>query len=237
MSADDRLDGGTTAPRAARDIVASLASNRVFAVLPEPRRRQLAAAGAPVRLEPGAALFRAGDDADAMYVVLTGEVDVAVPTPDGRDVWLAKLGPGSLVGEMGVFDGGPRSADVCAGPRTELWRIGRPTVIDTLREEPSSGLELLAMMAHRLRMTDILLQETAMLDLGARLARLLLESHGAVIALSQTEMARLIGASRERVNRKLAVWRSEGWIEIGAFGVKLLNRDALASTAGPTPAV
>jgi CRP/FNR family transcriptional regulator, cyclic AMP receptor protein len=226
-----------TASGAARDVAASLARNPVFAVLPEARRRQLAASGAPVRLEPGAALFRVGDGADAMYVVIAGEVDVAVPMRDGRDVWLAKLGPGSLVGEMGVLDGGPRSADVCAAPRTELWRIGRRAVIDTLLQEPASGLELLAMMAQRLRMTDILLQETAMLDLGARLARMLLESQGAVIALSQTEMARLIGASREKVNRKLAVWRSEGWIEIGAFGVKLLNRDALASAAGSAPAV
>jgi CRP-like cAMP-binding protein len=138
---------------------------------------------------------------------------------------------------MGVLDGGARSADVRAAPRTELWRIGRQAVVQTLREEPSSALELLAMMARRLRLTDLLLQETAMLDLGGRLARLLLEADGATVALSQAEMARLIGASRERVNRKLAAWRAEGLIDIGAYGVKLLNRAALASSASLAPAV
>ena len=234
---DASLGGGAAAPYAARDIAVLLARSPVFAVLSEHRRRQLAASGTPVRLEPGAALFHAGDEADALFVVLTGEVEVAVSTEEGRDVWLARLGAGSVVGEMGVLDGGARSAGVRAAPRTELWRIGRRAVIDTLCEEPTWGLELLAMMARRLRATDILLQNTALLDLGARLARLLLETEGAVVAQSQGEMARLIGASRERVNRKLAAWRSEGWIDIGAYGVKLLNREALGRGGCPPPAV
>lgn len=235
MSAADRPAGTPT--RRGADLAAALARNPVFAVLPEERRLQLVASGAPARLEPGQALFRTGDQADAVYVVLSGEVDVAAPGPDGREVWLAKLGAGSLVGEMGVLDGGPRSADVCAVPRTELWRIGRRAVIDTLEAEPSAALELMAMMARRLRMTDMLLQETALMDLGGRLARLLLEAQGATVALSQGEMARLIGASRERVNRKLAGWRAKGWIEVGAYGVKVLDRLALAGTASSVPAV
>lgn len=220
-----------------RDIAAAMARNPVFAVLPETRRRELAAGGTLMRLEAGASLFRVGDEAEAVYVILAGEVEVAAPGLDGRDVWLARIGAGALVGEMGVLDGGARSADVRAGPRTALWRINRRAVMDILREEPSSGLALLAMMAHRLRMADALLQERTLLDLGGRLARLLLESQGAAVALSQGEMARLIGASRERVNRKLAAWRAEGWIDVGAYGVKLLNRQALAAAARPTPAV
>ena len=237
MTTETRLGGDARAPHATRDIAALIARNPFFAVLPEARRQQLVANGAPMRMEPGADLFRVGDESEAMYVILTGEVEVAVPGQDGKDVWLARIGAGSLVGEMGVLDGGPRSADVRASSRTELWRIGRRAVIDILREEPSSGLALLAMMTQRLRMADALLQERALLDLGGRLARLLLESQGAVIALPQGEMARLIGASRERVNRKLAAWRSEGWIDVGAYGVKLLNRQALANAARPAPAV
>ena len=237
VATDVGLGGGARTSREARDIAASMARNPVFAVLSEARRHQLAASGTPLRLNPGAALFRVGDEAEAMYVILAGEVEVAVPGQDGRDVWLARIGAGELVGEMGVLDGGPRSADVRAGSRTDLWRISRRAVMDVLREEPSSGLALLAMMAQRLRMADALLQERALLDLGGRLARLLLESPGAVVAVSQGEMARLIGASRERVNRKLAAWRTEGWIDIGAYGVKLLNREALAAEARPTPAV
>jgi CRP-like cAMP-binding protein len=184
LGGSDRTSERPGGFRTPEDIAAALARNPVFAVLSEQRRQYLAKAGAPIRLEPGAPLFLTGDEADAVYVVLSGEVDIAVPTADGRDVWLAKLGAGALVGEMGVRDGGARSADVRAVPRTELWRIGRQAVVQTLREEPSSALELLAMMARRLRLTDLLLQETAMLDLGGRLARLLLEADGATVALS-----------------------------------------------------
>ncbi len=177
-------------------------------------------------------------EADALFVVLTGEVEVAVSTEEGRDVWLAKLGAGSVVGEMGVLDGGSRSAGVRAAPRTELWRIGRRAVIDTLCEEPTLGTRAVrTMMARRLRATDILLQNTALLDLGARLARLLLETEERGGRPVPGGIARLIGASRERVNRKLAAWRSEGWIDVGAYGVKLLNREALAAAAAPPPAV
>ena len=233
------IDQGGPAPRSGRalDIADALARNPVFAVLSEARRRLLATSGMSVRLEPGQALFRTGDDADAVYVVLAGELDVSVSGPDGREVWLAKLGAGAIVGEMGVLDGGARCADVCAVPNTELWRIGRRAVIETLTEEPSSGLELLAMLARRLRLTDLLLQETALMDLGARLARLFLEAPGATVALSQGEMARLIGASRERVNRKLGAWRDQGWIELGRYGVRIVDRVALGRVARPTPAV
>ena len=237
LTATDDPSARKGGSRAADDIASSLARNPVFAVLSEARRRYLAGAGAPIRLEPGAPLFLAGDEADAVFVVLSGEVDIAVPTADGRDVWLAKLGAGALVGEMGVLDGGARSADVRAVPRTELWRIGRSAVLQTLRDEPSSALQLLAMMARRLRMTDLLLQEMALLDLGGRLSRMLLEAEGATVALSQGEMARLIGASRERVNRKLAEWRSQGWIDVGAYGVKILNRAALAGSTSPDLAI
>ncbi len=234
---DHTMSSGGPSPRKADQIVAALARNAVFAVLSPERRSYLAGAGSLVRLEPGSPLFLAGDAADGVYVILSGEVDIAVTAEDGRDVWLAKLGPGDLVGEMGVLDGGTRSADVRAAPRSELWRIGRQVVLQTLRDEPSSALELLAMMAGRLRVTDLLLQERALLDIGARLARLLLDSERATISQSQGEMARLIGASRERVNRKLAAWRAAGWIDIGPYGVKLLDRAALTAFAGWTPAV
>ncbi len=237
VASDHQRSGSAGAPLGDDGIMTALARSPVFAILPEARRRYLAGAGSAVRLEAGAPLFLAGDSSDAAYVVLSGEMDVSAPFEDGRDVWLAKLGPGALVGEMGVLDGGPRSADVHAVRRSELWRIGRATVLQTLRDEPSSALELLAVMARRLRTTDQLLQEAVLLDLGARLARLLLEAEGAAVSLSQSEMARLIGASRERVNRKLANWRAEGWIDIGAFGVKILDRPALTASCGSAPIV
>ena len=228
----DGADGRARPAGLAERIQAALSHSPVFAVLSQQRRERLAASGALVRLAPGSPLFITGDDADAAFVILVGDVEIVCPAEDGRDVWLATLGPGGLVGEMGVLDGGPRSADVRALSRVELWRIGRGAVIEILRQEPSAAMELLALMTRRLRMTDMLVQQTALLDLGSRLARLLLERGQGAVTLSQGEMARLIGASREGVNRKLAAWRAEGWIDIGPFGVKVLDRTALSVSVG-----
>lgn len=233
----DQADGAAPISGLADRIQAALSRNPVFAVLSPERRRRLGASGALVRLAPASPLFMTGDEADAAFVILVGDVEIVCPAEDGRDVWLATLGPGSLVGEMGVLDGGPRSADVRAVSRVELWRIGRAAVIETLREEPSAAMELLALITRRLRTTDLLVQQTALLDLGSRLAGLLLDKGQGAVALSQGEMARLIGASREGVNRKLAAWRAEGWVDIGSFGVKLLDREALSVSVGRVPSV
>jgi CRP/FNR family cyclic AMP-dependent transcriptional regulator len=237
LATSDPVAGAPESVQDFRTPTLALARNAMFSALPVRRHADLAASGHRVNLAPGQALFRVGDTSEAIFVVLTGEVEVTVPARDGRQVWLAKLGPGALVGEMGVLDGGPRSADVCAVRRTELWRIGRRTILDALLDEPAAAIELLAIMSRRLRDTDRLLQEKSLLGLGARLAQLLLEVNGPAISLSQGEMARLIGASRERVNRKLAEWRGEGWVDLGTYGVKVLDRGALFAEVSPNPVV
>jgi CRP-like cAMP-binding protein len=129
---------------------------------------------------------------------------------------------------MGVLDGAPRSADATAQRRTTLWQINRLAILEALKAEPNAALALLSLLAQRLRAADALMHRTATLDLGGRLARLLLdESTSGRITFSQGEMARLIGASRERVNRKLAEWRHKDWIDTGTAGLTVRNRNAL----------
>jgi CRP/FNR family cyclic AMP-dependent transcriptional regulator len=219
-------DAPSPGPTRPEDVAALLAAGRVFAPLSDAGRLTLARAGSPQALEPGMELCAQGEPSDAAYVVLAGELEVISTTPDGREVWIASLGPGALAGEMGVLDGGPRSAHMRAVRRTRLWRLGRGAVLETLMAEPGAAIALLAELSERLRRTDLMLHEMTLQSLGARLARLLLAG-GATIALSQGEMARQIGASREKVNRKLAAWRSEGWIELGPYGVKIVDRAAL----------
>ena len=92
-------------------------------------------------------------------------------------------------------------------------------------------LKLIAELISRLRKTDSQLEDSALLDLGGRLAQRLLEEagDGAMVTLTQTELARRIGASREKVNRKLHEWEDEGWVALGRSGVKLKARDKLAA--------
>jgi CRP-like cAMP-binding protein len=210
------------------DVTSLLRKNAVFGVLSPERLKTLAATGFPVRLEKGMRLFSAGDTSHCVYAVLNGELEVTSASPDGQEVWLARLTPGALIGEMGVLDGAPRSADATAQRRTTLWQINRLAILEALKAEPNAALALLSLLAQRLRAADALMHRTATLDLGGRLARLLLdESTSGRITFSQGEMARLIGASRERVNRKLAEWRHKDWIDTGTAGLTVRNRNAL----------
>jgi CRP-like cAMP-binding protein len=174
-------------------------------------------------------LFAKGDKGDALYVLLEGEVEVRTSTEAGKDVRLASLMPYAVIGEMAVLDGGARSADICAIRRSRFLRIHRDQALAALESEPQALLKLLAEMSRRLRNADTQLEDAHTLDLGGRLAQRLLEEagDGASVTLTQTEIARRIGASREKVNRKLHEWVDEGWISMGRSGIKLVAREKL----------
>jgi len=212
----------------AREAGDTLARNAVFAVLSPARRKMLVQAGASVQLSKGDKLFARGDVANAAYAIISGEIEVTIEGPDGRSVYIARLGQGTVVGEMGVLDGVPRSADAHATRKTELWRVDAKLVHDALTEEPGSALALLGVFARRIRDTDALVERNSSMDLGKRLARLLLEegANGKII-YNQSDLAHLVGATREAVNRKLAKWRKDKFVELNHTGLHILDRPAL----------
>ena len=208
----------------------TLAKNAVFAVLSPARRKMLVQNGASVQMSKGDRLFARGDAANAAYAIISGEIEVTIEGPDGRSVYIARLGAGTVVGEMGVLDGVPRSADAHATRKTELWRVDAKLVHDALTEEPGSALALLGVFARRIRDTDALVERNSSMDLGKRLARLLLEegANGKII-YNQSDLAHLVGATREAVNRKLAKWRKDKFVELNHTGLHSLDRAALLS--------
>jgi len=209
-------------------VLPALARSSVLAPLSEAGRERLAAAGGWLALEPGETLCRAGDPGDAVFVVVEGEIEIRNTTPGGRDIRLVALGAGALVGEMAALDGGSRSADMVATRRSRLWRIPRATLLAALEAEPAAAVALVIELSARLRATDAALEDKAVLDLAGRLARMLLsEGAGRTVALTQTEIARRLGLSREKVNRKLHAWAGEGWVEITPAGIRILAADHL----------
>ena len=205
-----------------------LGRNPVFAVLPASRRRALAESSEPVGLARGAMLFASGDPATAAYAIVSGEIEITITGPDGREVFIALLGSGTVIGEMGVLDGVPRSTNARATRKSDLLRIERALILEALRSEPHSALALLGVLARRLRETDHLVDRNASMDLGKRLARLLLEegAKGRII-YKQSDLAHLVGATREAVNRKLSLWRRENWVLRNHTGLHILDRQAL----------
>ena len=212
----------------------ALAASPILGVLPEAARARLAASGALVELAAGAALCRQGDPGDAVFVLLEGEIEIRTASAGGREVRFASFGAGAVVGEMAALDGGRRSTDMAATRRTRLWRIPRGALVEALGAEPAAAVALVAELARRLRAANHSLEAARFLDLGGRLARFLLDAAGtrALVPLTQTEIARRLGVSREKVNRKLNAWMRSGWVSLSAAGVRLIDQAHLADLAG-----
>jgi CRP/FNR family transcriptional regulator, cyclic AMP receptor protein len=207
----------------------AMAGSPVLRLLSIASRDRLAAAGSPLVLEAGRLLCQRGDPGDAIFVVLEGEIEIKISSSEGRDIRFASFGPGAVVGEMAVLDGGLRSTDMLAARRSRLWRITREPLMEALRGDPAASVALVAELARRLRAANAELEATRVLSLGGRLAQLLLGAaiEKPLVSLTQTEIARRLGASREKVNRKLNAWARQGWVALGPSGVRLLDRAAL----------
>jgi CRP-like cAMP-binding protein len=210
-------------------VLGALQSSEVLKAFSPEACRALAQAGSPTNLSAGGTLCQAGDPGDAVFVILDGEIEIRAASAGGRDVRLVALGRGAVVGEMAVLDGGPRSADMIATRRTRLWRIPRGALLERLEAEPKAAVALLVELSARLRKTNAALEARATLGLGGRLAQLVLAEQNAagMITLTQSELARRVGASREKVNRKLHEWAAEGFVAITPSGVRLHAPDRL----------
>ncbi len=212
----------------------ALAQSPLFAALTQAGRESLAARGLETKLAPGERLFNKGDKGDALYVLLEGEIEIGVTTREGKQVRFAALGAGAVVGELATIDGGARSADATALRRSRLLRLNRDAVVEILQAEPPALMALAAELAGRLRKADMAIETAVLSDLGAKLAKHLLEESGRgarLVQLTQVEMARRIGVSREKLNRKLAAWREEGIVDVTRAGLRVLAPAALDQMA------
>lgn len=223
-----------TALETLQRVATALKEGDVLRVLSMETCLGLARAGAPLDLASGALLCQAGDPGDAVFLILDGEIEIRTTLPGGRDVRFVSFRRGALIGEMAALDGGPRSTDMAATRKSRLWRIPRAALIQALESEPKAAVALLAELSGRLRRTNAALEAMAGLDLGGRLARFLLAEQNvrALVGLTQSELARRVGASREKVNRKLHDWAGQGWVELSPAGVRLLAPERLQGLLG-----
>ncbi len=178
----------------------------------------------------GQVIFNEGDEADGLYGVMSGRIVVTVESPEGKELILNSFGPGTFFGEIAFFDGQGRSATAVAREASRLIFLGRAIFLPFLKERPAAALRMIAFLCERLRRTTQLVQDSAFLDVPARLAKqvaALAQDYAPVdsrpggrtaavtIPLSQHELAHMLGVSREVVSRQLAVWREAGAVEIG----------------------
>ncbi len=194
----------------------------------------LAAAMSTITLNKGAVLFREGDSGDQLYVVVAGKIKLSRSGSAGRENLLAVLGPGQMFGELSLFDPGPRSSTAIAVTRCEIRSLDQDELLRWLDGRPEVARGLLAQLAGRLRRTNDVVADLVFSDVPGRVAKALLDlasrfgetsDDGVHVHhdLTQDELAQLVGASRETVNKALADFASRGWIRLEPRSVTLLD--------------
>ena len=189
-----------------------LARTDFFADAPPAIVRDMAAAGSELHLIRGDVLFREGDLADSLYLVVSGRVAIAIANPiDHRETVVALMDAGDLFGEMSMLDDGPRSALARALEPSTVFAIPFDPVVKAFRSDPALLWGVTRLLAHRLRVMDEALADSVFLDVTGRTAKRLLElSEGAdefLLPITQEELAGMVGASRERVNKAIASFK------------------------------
>jgi len=168
--------------------------------------------------------------------VFSGRVAIAAKASDGRESVVAVLGPGALFGEMSLFDGGSRSAQARALTTANLISISFEDVRQVLSHRPDVLWAVVRILARRLRDTDEALADAMFLDVTGRTAkRLLALADGDDtfrMPLTQEELAGMVGASRERVNKAISLFVKLGWLEVsGRSQYHILDRAELEARA------
>src|SRR3954454_889132 len=186
----------------------------------------------------GEMLFHQGEPATEMFVVLDGRIAIATQAGDGREAVVAVLEKGGLCGELALFDDAPRSADGRALTDSIVAVLPYAPVREQLHQAPGLLWVMVKLLAQRLRATDEALADAVFLDVPARTAKRLLELAGLddefQLPMTQEDLAGLVGASRERVNKALAMFTRLGWVEVtGRSRYHILDREALELRGNP----
>ncbi len=183
----------------------------------------------------GGVLFTELDAAAELFVVVSGRIAIANRSIDGRESVIALMERGDLFGEMPLFDGMARSAEARALEGSEVIAIPYAPLRAVYQSTPELLWNVVSMLASRLRSTDEQLADSVFLDVTGRTAKRLLELAGAddefSLPITQEELAGMVGASRERVNKAIASFVKLGWIEQSDRRYKITNRDQLALRA------
>ena len=219
------------------DAAALLARAELFSAL-DGAAVSAVAADAQVRdLQRNDVIFSEGDTAEELFVVKSGRVAITKRSIDGRESVVALMEEGDLFGEMPLFEaaGSGRSAGARALEASELVALPYEPLRAVFRERPDLLWGVVALFARRIRATNEDLADSVFLDVTGRTAKRLLEIAGDadefVLPVTQEELASMVGASRERVNKAIAAFIRLGWIEQTDRRYRILDREQLTRRA------
>jgi len=213
----------------AKEPAALLAAHPLFARLPVERRADLTARMVPRRYRRGAVIFTEGEPATALHLVGEGTVRIIKRSPSGREQTLLFADAGDSFAEVPVFDHGPYPASAEAFTDTLIFALPAADILQLLRTTPVFAENAVAIFAARNRRLTEIVENLAFRPVIGRVARTLLDDPH---EQTQTEMAAMVGAAREMVNRSLHTLERDRIIQLhGAGRIAILDRDRLAEIA------
>src|ERR1700741_1114886 len=181
-------------------------------------------------------ILRAGEETDALYIILSGRVKVLIPDEEGHEVILSVIGPHEFFGEMGLLDELPRSASVETLEACEMLRLSKAGFTGILKDNFELAMLIMRNLVRRLREADRKIESLALIDVYGRVARLLIEMAQPVDgqwviekAPPKEEIARMIGASREMVSRVVKDLHDKGVIRAEKRKIFVLDRHSMGS--------
>lgn len=196
---------------------------------------EVAQSAATQSLRRGDVIFREDDEPDALYVVVDGRIAISNRSADGRESVVALMERGEAFGEMGLFDELGRSAEARALEQSTVLQIRYEPIRAIYTTRPDLLWRVVALLAGRLRNMDGALADAVFLDVTGRTAKRLLELAGDndefMLPVTQEELAGMVGASRERVNKAIASFVRLGWIEQSDRRYRITDREQLTRRA------
>jgi CRP/FNR family cyclic AMP-dependent transcriptional regulator len=219
-----------------------LAGTPLFSALDPQGAEALRVSLQEIRVAKGQELFREGEPGDHLYVILEGKVKLGQGSPDGRESLMAVLGPGEMFGELSLFDPGLRTSTATALTEATVLALGNEQLMPLLEGRPEVAAALLQALARRLRRTNEAMADLVFSDVPGRVAKALMElgekfgtltPEGLLVThdMTQEEIAQLVGASRETVNKALADFGHRGWIKLESRQVLITDVDRLGKRA------
>ena len=195
-----------------------------------------------IRFGRGTTIFEEGEPGSRLYIITSGKVKLARHASDGRENLLQVMGPSDMFGELSIFDPGPRTSSAVCVTDVNAATMNSEQLRQWLNDHPEIAQQLLRVLARRLRRTNNSLADLIFTDVPGRVAKTLLQlanrfgthENGVLRVnhdLTQEEIAQLVGASRETVNKALATFAHRGWIQLEGKSVVIVQTEALARRA------
>ena len=206
----------------------------LFAGLADEDIRELMSVAKRRTFRNGEVIFHREDPGQVLYVIKEGKVKISLISPDGQEISLVVFGKGECFGELTILDGLPRSADAVAMEKVECYTLQRSDFHKAIMNDPKIAIQVMEVLSKRLRSTDQMVEDLIFLDVYGRVAKKLLELadvHGTKVEdgiridvrLTQQELASMVGASRESVNKVMGYFTDKNFISTDKHKITLLR--------------